>query len=237
MFVVVYLRRSNALLVKRDTWIKKGSTNGKSRPLFLIQFTHSSDICCTFWVGHDPYFAQKKLNEVGAEYLTKIVQWACQECRITWKSNQLWWHLFRQPEIKGGGAKDPPGRFYGNHFLLVNQTLSFHSELATIWGQFSTFHSAECWQSCQFMVFCHFLGFSREVVFWQITRSGAAPARDQFYTTLPIVPLHFQKVTFPNSFLLFLSLVCSFKIFIAYMHLISLFAPFAMDPLEYIPRI
>ena len=29
-------------------------------------------ICCTFGVGYDPYFAQKKMDDVGAENLSKI---------------------------------------------------------------------------------------------------------------------------------------------------------------------
>ena len=182
-----------------------------------IDLCFSSNKLTKWYLLHDPYFAQKKLDEVGAEYLTKIVQWACQECRITWKSNQLWWHLFRQPEIKGGGAKDPPGRFYGNHFLLVVQTSSFHSELATIWGQFST-----CWNIV--FSFC-----------WMLTKlpiHGILPLSWVFswscvLTNNPIrrrsrkgsVLYHLANCSFAlsKSYFpqFFLSLACSFEIFIA----------------------
>ena len=60
-----------ALLVKVSTGVKKATKCQKytsvSHPL-----TSPNDICCSFGVGYDPNFIQKKINDVGAENFTKI---------------------------------------------------------------------------------------------------------------------------------------------------------------------
>ena len=104
-----------------------------------------------------------------ASLVPQITQFFTTRNKLIGHGCQLRQNLFRQPEVEGGRAEDPPGRFCGNHLRKIVHLL------------------APCLlillNVCQFFVFCQFLGFHCEVVCWQITWSAGAPARDQFYTT------------------------------------------------------
>ena len=63
---------SNALWVKASSGVKKGPKNVKSRPLFLIHQTHQVIFAALFELVMVHILHRKKLDDVGAEYLTKI---------------------------------------------------------------------------------------------------------------------------------------------------------------------
>ena len=51
---------------------KKGAKNWQKQTSVSHSKNSPDVICCTFGVGYDPYFAQKKMDDVGAENLSKI---------------------------------------------------------------------------------------------------------------------------------------------------------------------
>ena len=51
---------------------KKGAKNWQKQTSVSRSINSPGDICCTFSVGYDPYFAQKKIINVSAENLSKI---------------------------------------------------------------------------------------------------------------------------------------------------------------------
>ena len=59
------------ILVKRDTWIKKVQKLAKVDFWFSFNKITRWYICCTFWVGYDPYFPQKN---IGWRWCRKFVQ-------------------------------------------------------------------------------------------------------------------------------------------------------------------
>ena len=61
-----------ALWVKASSGVKKGPKNVKSRPLFLIHQTHQVIFAALFELVMIHILHRKKLDDVGAEYLTKI---------------------------------------------------------------------------------------------------------------------------------------------------------------------
>ena len=61
-----------ALWVKASSGVKKGPKNVKSRPLFLIHQTHQVIFAALFELVMVHILHRKKLDDVGAEYLTKI---------------------------------------------------------------------------------------------------------------------------------------------------------------------
>ena len=63
---------TNALWVKASSGVKKGPKNVKSRPLFLIHQTHQVIFAALFELVMVHILHRKKLDDVGAEYLTKI---------------------------------------------------------------------------------------------------------------------------------------------------------------------
>ena len=52
---------------------KKGPKNWQKQTPVSHSINSPGDIWCTFGVGYDPYFPQKKLDDVGAENLSKII--------------------------------------------------------------------------------------------------------------------------------------------------------------------
>ena len=67
-----YWRVLIALWVKASSGVKKGPKNVKSRPLFLIHQTHQVIFAALFELVMVHILHRKKLDDVGAEYLTKI---------------------------------------------------------------------------------------------------------------------------------------------------------------------
>ena len=65
-------QKNNALWVKASSGVKKGPKNVKSRPLFLIHQTHQVIFAALFELVMVHILHRKKLDDVGAEYLTKI---------------------------------------------------------------------------------------------------------------------------------------------------------------------
>ena len=61
-----------ALWVKASSGVKKGPKNVKSRPLFLIHQTHQVIFAALYELVMTHILHRKKLDDVGAEYLTKI---------------------------------------------------------------------------------------------------------------------------------------------------------------------
>ena len=85
-----------------------------------------------------------------ASLVPQITQFFTTRNKLIGHGCQLRQNLFRQPEVEGGRAQDPPGRFCGNHLRKIVHLL------------------APCLlillNVCQFFVFCQFLGFHCEVV-------------------------------------------------------------------------
>ena len=65
-------RPRSTLWVKASSGVKKGPKNVKSRPLFLIHQTHQVIFAALFELVMVHILHRKKLDDVGAEYLTKI---------------------------------------------------------------------------------------------------------------------------------------------------------------------
>ena len=53
-------------------WLKRVQKVFESRPLFLIQYTHQVIFAAFFELVMTHILHRKKLDDVGAEYLTKI---------------------------------------------------------------------------------------------------------------------------------------------------------------------